>query len=437
MNKKYQIFVSSTYEDLIPERQAVIDAILQMEQFPAGMELFGASDEDQWSIITETMDLTDYYVLIIGRRYGTVIEDKNDSAYGISYTEKEFEYARSKDIPILVFVLDDKVPESERERELDPRKAAKLYEFREKATHGRMVKFWRNADDLTTKVSQSLAKAISRGNRPGWVRTTEFDIEKSHAEIIRLTERVHKLEELNADLKMLSERKPDLQIEILPDISEDGELLDHGMQFLDGEIKLKVISPNMEDADNGIDYRDAAGSLIHVDKDDVRLFRYLCMNAFPLRFLIHNNGDAKATGVRIKVSFPSHLLVISGDELAGYTKEDFFCTSDKAYEGWYDRFLSPGRRTNENEENRFVSIDELIVNDDIAELLDPADMDGGLSIFPGEVHFVTDVIRHRDVEFFRGVYVLPDEPGTSEIQCEILCDEIPNSIMQIFKVTVE
>ena len=161
------------------------------------------------------------------------------------------------------------------------------------------------------------------------------------------------------------------------------------------------------------------------------------MNAFPLRFLIHNNGNAKATGVRIKVSFPTHLLVISGEELADYTREDFIRTSDKAYEGWYGRFLSPGMRTNEDEENRFVPIDELIVNDDIAELLDPADMDDGLSIFPGEVHFAASIVRHKAVEFFRGVYVLPDAPGTSEIQCEILCDEIPDSIIQTFKVTVE
>lgn len=46
MEKKYQIFVSLTYTDLIEERQKVIDSILSMYQFPVGMEMFNAIDED-------------------------------------------------------------------------------------------------------------------------------------------------------------------------------------------------------------------------------------------------------------------------------------------------------------------------------------------------------------------------------------------------------
>ena len=48
MNKKYQIFVSSTYEDLKEERDLVIEAILEMGHFPVGMEMFSTGDEQQW-----------------------------------------------------------------------------------------------------------------------------------------------------------------------------------------------------------------------------------------------------------------------------------------------------------------------------------------------------------------------------------------------------
>ena len=91
MEKKYQIFISSTYEDLKEERKKVQDTILSMYQFPIGMEMFSAADEEQWEIIRETIDSSDYYVLIIGHRYGSVI-DKGKYA-GISYTQKEFRYA--------------------------------------------------------------------------------------------------------------------------------------------------------------------------------------------------------------------------------------------------------------------------------------------------------------------------------------------------------
>lgn len=74
MEKKYQIFISSTYDDLKDARRKVQDAVLAMYHFPVGMELFGAADEEQWEIIKETIDSSDYYVLIIAQRYGSIIQ---------------------------------------------------------------------------------------------------------------------------------------------------------------------------------------------------------------------------------------------------------------------------------------------------------------------------------------------------------------------------
>ena len=54
MDKKYQIFISSTYEDLKEERKKVIEAILTMNHFPVGMEMFSAADEEQWEIIVNS-----------------------------------------------------------------------------------------------------------------------------------------------------------------------------------------------------------------------------------------------------------------------------------------------------------------------------------------------------------------------------------------------
>lgn len=91
MKKKYQIFISSSYEDLKEERKKVQDTILSMYHFPIGMEMFSAGDKEQWEIIRETIDSSDHHVLIIGYRYGSVIEEGEYA--GISYTQKEFHYA--------------------------------------------------------------------------------------------------------------------------------------------------------------------------------------------------------------------------------------------------------------------------------------------------------------------------------------------------------
>ncbi len=56
---KYQVFISSTYEDLKEEREQVIKALLEMAHIPVGMEMFSAADEEQWNIIARQIDEAD------------------------------------------------------------------------------------------------------------------------------------------------------------------------------------------------------------------------------------------------------------------------------------------------------------------------------------------------------------------------------------------
>lgn len=170
MNKKFQVFISSTYEDLKIERQRVQDIVLSMYQIPIGMEMFSAADEEQWEIIKDHIDNSDFYVLIIGHRYGSVIEDGPDA--GISYTEKEYNYAVDNGIPVLVFIIDKTAPTTIEKIEKNSDSIPKLQSFVKKVTTGRVVEWWINADDLSTKVMNSLSKQILKDKRPGWVRAS-------------------------------------------------------------------------------------------------------------------------------------------------------------------------------------------------------------------------------------------------------------------------
>jgi hypothetical protein len=87
-DRRYQVFVSSTFQDLQDERREVMTALLELKCIPSGMELFPAANEDQWSLIKKVIDDCDYYVVIIGGRYGSV-----HPKTGISYTEMEYQYA--------------------------------------------------------------------------------------------------------------------------------------------------------------------------------------------------------------------------------------------------------------------------------------------------------------------------------------------------------
>ena len=97
MDRKHQVFVSSTYEDLQEERREVMNVLLELDSIPSGMELFPAADEDQWSLIKGVIDDCDYYIVIIAGRYGSLGPD------GISYTEMEYRYAVEKNKPVAAF----------------------------------------------------------------------------------------------------------------------------------------------------------------------------------------------------------------------------------------------------------------------------------------------------------------------------------------------
>ncbi len=165
MDKRYQVFVSSTFADLKEERQAVMQALLSLDHFPAGMESFPASDDDAWTLIQGVIDDSDYYVLVVGGRYGST----NDA--GVSYTEMEFDYAVRKAKPILAFVNDSpelipagKTDQSDKLRE-------RLLTFKKKVELGRHVKFWKNPDDLKAKVIQSVSAETRRNPQEGWIRS--------------------------------------------------------------------------------------------------------------------------------------------------------------------------------------------------------------------------------------------------------------------------
>jgi uncharacterized protein DUF4062 len=98
MDKKYQVFISSTFKDLVEERQDAIRTVLDLGHIPSGMEIFPAADVEQFEYIKKVIDECDYYVLIIGGRYGSM------DAAGVSFTEKEYDYAVGQKKTVLAFV---------------------------------------------------------------------------------------------------------------------------------------------------------------------------------------------------------------------------------------------------------------------------------------------------------------------------------------------
>ena len=173
MSKKYQIFVSSTFLDLIEERQKVANAIFKADHIPVGMELFPASTLKQWQMIKELIDTSDYYILVVGARYGTIARTlEGEGSNQISYTQKEYEYAYNRGIPIYTFFREnlDKLPEGKKEKTEKNRR--KLDSFvKAIKNNGYYYEHWDNADELSRKVLNALNHGFHHTPRAGWVRS--------------------------------------------------------------------------------------------------------------------------------------------------------------------------------------------------------------------------------------------------------------------------
>ena len=464
MNKKYQVFISSTYTDLIDARAKVRDAILSMYHFPVGMELFGAANEEQWQIISETIDSSDYYVLIIGQRYGSLIEE--ESGMRMSYTEKEFRYAIEKGIPVLAFLLDDSVPVLP--EYIEKKYPEKLEAFKNEVKKGRLVEWWQTPDELAKKVTTALYKQISRKERPGWIRGDSVDIEKSLSEIVELSKQNRELQEMNKrlnteieKLRSATSRKPRLTVafecaqpddnEEYPELYERNDIIEIDEDEVI-HLKLKEISTksymeeyqrlSIEDAPPEVKpyisekeiraYNDALPSDEELQKycEALLCFLRLKENGVPITIFVDNIGNAKATDVSVTISFPDQVRVFDIseiekiDELKGPTKpENPFDKAKKRLERERAHALDlkvPGFSffggvSDGRDYSSFISELPKLAGNSVYESVDISNNTVDIVQRQG--------IVHTKYDWFSGAYIVPIVPGEFEAKATIMCAE--------------
>jgi hypothetical protein len=161
-DKRYQVFVSSTYEDLKDERQAAVEAILQAGHIPAGMELFAAENRKQYDVIRRWIDESDVFLLILGGRYGSIEPES-----GLSYVEAEFDYACERDKLCFSVVLSDEGKRAKVEKAnlaaIEQTHEEAYRAFRKKVT-SRLCSFFATPQEVKLAVLQKLAQVAARAN---------------------------------------------------------------------------------------------------------------------------------------------------------------------------------------------------------------------------------------------------------------------------------
>jgi len=167
MKRKFQVFVSSTYKDLVAERQAAVQAILRAGHIPAGMELFAASDKSQWKTIQNWIDDSDVFLLILGGRYGSIEPES-----GKSYIELEYDYAIQQHKPYFALYIDEgylhrKATTDSSVNEKDNPELLSM--FREKVMSS-ICRSFEDNNSIAASVFHSMSDFEQRPDLLGWVR---------------------------------------------------------------------------------------------------------------------------------------------------------------------------------------------------------------------------------------------------------------------------
>ena len=193
MNKKLQVFVSSTYTDLIEERQAAVEAILDAGHIPAGMELFKAG-KSQMKTIRKWIDESDVYMLILGGRYGSIEEES-----GLSYTELEYNYAISKTMPVFAVILDDSFLFTKAAIKgkdiIFEKENVNKYDIFKNYVEDNLVKFVKNIDQIPSVIHAHLNNILNDSdyNLTGWIKPTHQIEDLSKVELSYLNKNLNNI----------------------------------------------------------------------------------------------------------------------------------------------------------------------------------------------------------------------------------------------------
>jgi hypothetical protein len=173
MDKKLQVFVSSTYIEMKAERQAAVETILKARHIPAGMELFVAGDKSQLDVIKQWIQDSDVFMLILGGRYGSI-----EPLSGKSYIQVEYEFAASNNKPLFAVVMNDDCLQEKVKaigtRAIEQDHPDLLKKFKELVT-SKMCSFFSNVSEIKLAVYESLNE-IQRSREAelvGWVRASD------------------------------------------------------------------------------------------------------------------------------------------------------------------------------------------------------------------------------------------------------------------------
>jgi hypothetical protein len=151
------IYISSTYDDLIPFRRMVFDSLVSLGHRVLAMEHYLAADDRPLDRCLRDVASCDVYVGVFAWRYGFVPQHEN--ANGSSITELEYRHARALNRPVLIFLLHEDAPWVRRWQDsVTGENGRSIENFRKELQDNHVVSFFNNDEQLARLVSAAVTQ---------------------------------------------------------------------------------------------------------------------------------------------------------------------------------------------------------------------------------------------------------------------------------------
>lgn len=178
LDKRYQVFITTSGKEMQPERMVVSQTLIGMGFFSWGLE---QRTPLSTAFARRQIDDCDYVFLLLGSQYG------EQSVSGVSYLQLEYIYAVTKQKPIIVFMHESPELRDESLQETRQELKDRFTEFRHQLQKEvEQVITFRTLRDLEIGIRSYMPQMLERYPVLGWVRPRSIQVLQDEIDQLKL-----------------------------------------------------------------------------------------------------------------------------------------------------------------------------------------------------------------------------------------------------------
>lgn len=204
------VFISSTFVDLKEERKAVAEILRKLDFRINALDIAPAADDDSKSEILQGIKESDFIILLVGERYGSIVTEMSSRN---SVTHWEYLQAKSRQKSVLVyFIKKDSNDPLNTDDGTEPQRIKKkeaLDRFKKLLSENHNPKYVDGVDDLKQEIENAIVPTYRKGLKKLLKKNAALTKERDEL-VIKNEELLHMITSLSESLDSANNHNIDI-----------------------------------------------------------------------------------------------------------------------------------------------------------------------------------------------------------------------------------